>query len=164
VPRTKSDNAFTNPKEWFDTAIKVSGSQHGGTFESSYWITNQLIKFYKDSFLAACQTQGVPVMKPMSATEFQSMLHAGKVSGTGERELKKHLCAHLGQDFCPTRRSVNMLLEGHGVVHYGSCDFTYDKKEKSEFVEWTEKFINKEICIYLQRHLSSKSVQPSDVV
>ncbi len=103
-------------------------------------------------------------MKPMSATEFQSMLHAGKVSGTGERELKKHLCAHLGQDFCPTRRSVNMLLEGHGVVHYGSCDFTYDKKEKSEFVEWTEKFINKEICIYLQRHLSSKSVQPSDVV
>jgi hypothetical protein len=85
VPRTKTDNAFTNSKEWLDTAIKVSGSLHGGTFESAHWITYHLIKFYKDSFLAACQIQGVPVIKPMRATEFQSMLHAGKVSGTGER-------------------------------------------------------------------------------
>ena len=67
------------------------------------------------------------------------MLHAGKVTGTGERELKKHLTSHLGQGFCPTRRSVNMLSEGHGILHYGSCQFTYDGKEKSEFVEWTEK-------------------------
>ncbi len=117
VPRTKSDNAFTNSKEWLDTAIKVSGSQHVGTFESFYRITNHLIKFYKDSFLAACQTKGVPVIKPMSATEFQSMLHARKVSGTGERELKKHLCAHLGQGFFPTQCSVSMLSEGHGIVH-----------------------------------------------
>jgi len=74
----------------------------------------------------------------MSATAFQSMLHAGKVTGTGERELKKHLTSHLGQGFCPTQRSINMLLEGHGIVHYGSCQFTYDGgKEKSEF--WTEK-------------------------
>ena len=38
VPRTKSDNAFTNSKKWLDTAIKISGSQHGGsaTFESAY--------------------------------------------------------------------------------------------------------------------------------
>ena len=139
VPRTKSDNAFTNSNEWLNTAITISGSQHGGTFESAYRITNHLIKFYKDSFLAACQSQGVPVIKPMSATAFQSMLHAGKVTGTGEQELNKHLTSHLGQGFCPTRRSVNMLSEGHGIVHYGSCQFTYDGKEKSEFVEWTEK-------------------------
>ena len=69
-------------------------------------------------------TQGVPVIKPMSATAFQSMLHAGKVTGTGERELKKHLTSHLGQGFCPTQRSVNMLSEGHGIFHYGSCQFT----------------------------------------
>ena len=92
---------------------------------------------------AACQTQGVPVIKPMSVTAFQSMLHAGKVTGTGERELKKHLTSHLGQGFCPTRRSINMLSEGHGIVHYGSCQFTYDGKEKSEFVEWTEKIWTK---------------------
>ena len=73
MPRTKSDNAFTNSKERLDTAITISGSQYGGTFE-----------FYKDSFLAACQSQGVPVIKPMSVTVFQSMLHAGKVTGTGE--------------------------------------------------------------------------------
>jgi hypothetical protein len=40
VPRTKSDNAFTNLKEWLNTAITISGSQHGGTFESAYQITN----------------------------------------------------------------------------------------------------------------------------
>jgi hypothetical protein len=84
VPRTKSDNAFTNSKEWLDTTIKISGSSHGGTFESAYQITNHIIKFYRDSFLAACKTQGVPVIKPMSATQFQALLHAGKVTGTGE--------------------------------------------------------------------------------
>jgi hypothetical protein len=35
------------------------------------------------------------------------MLHAGKVTGTGEQELKKHLTSHLSQGFCPTRCSVN---------------------------------------------------------
>ena len=35
VPRTKSDNAFTNLKEWLDTTIKILGSQHGGTFDHS---------------------------------------------------------------------------------------------------------------------------------
>jgi hypothetical protein len=64
----------------------------------------------------------------MSATAFLSILHAGKVIRTGERQLKKHHCAHLGQCFCPTQRSINMLLEGHGVFYFGSCDFTYDGK------------------------------------
>jgi hypothetical protein len=90
------------------------------------------------------------------------MLNAGKVTGTGERELKKHLSSHLGKGFCPTQRSINMLSEGHGVVHYGSKHFTYDGKEKSEFVQWTEKNIDEEITMYLQRHLSSKSIQPCD--
>jgi hypothetical protein len=56
-----------------------------------------------------------------------------------------------------------MLSEGHGVVHYGSKHFAYDGKEKSEFVQWTEKNIDKEITMYLQRHLLSKSIQPCDV-
>ncbi len=129
-----------------------------------YQITNHIIKFYKDSFLATCKTQGVPVIKPMSATQSQAMLHAGKVTGTGERELKKHLSSHLGKDFFPNRRSVNMLSEGHGVVHYGCCDFTYDGKKKSEFFKWIEKNIDEEIATYLQRHLSSKSVMPADVL
>ncbi len=103
VPRTTSDNAFTNSKEWLDTAIKISRSKQGGTFESAYRIANHLIKYYKDSFLAACKTQRVPVIKPMTATEFQAMLYAGKVRGTRERELKKHLSSHLGPGFCPTR-------------------------------------------------------------
>ncbi len=100
----------------------------------------------------------------MSATQFQAMMCAASVSGTGERELKKLLCSHLGKGFCPTRRSVDMLAEGHTKVHYGSIEFTYDGKEKALFVEWTEKNINDKITVYLQRHLTSKSITPSEVV
>jgi hypothetical protein len=100
----------------------------------------------------------------MSATQFQAMMCAASVSGTGERELKKHLRAHLGKGFCPTRRSLDMLAEGHTKVHYGSIEFAYDGKEKAEFIEWTEKNINEEITVYLQRHLTSKSILPSEVV
>ena len=99
----------------------------------------------------------------MSATQFQAMLCAGKVSGAGERELKKHLSAHLGKGVCPTRRSTGMLSDGHSDVHYGSLEFAYDKKKKAEFVEWTEKDINNEIVVYLQRHLRSRSITPSEV-
>jgi hypothetical protein len=35
VPRTTSDNAFINSKEWLDTAIKISGLKQGGTFKSA---------------------------------------------------------------------------------------------------------------------------------
>ncbi len=165
VPRTKSDNAFTNSKEWLNTAFKISGPQDGdnATFDSAYRMNKHFIKFYKDSFLATCKTTGVPVIKPMRAKAFQAMLNAGKVTGTGERELKKHLSSHLGKGFCPTQQSINMLSEGHGVVHYGSKHFTYDGKEKSEFVQWTEKNIDEEITMYLQRHLSSKLIQPCNV-
>jgi hypothetical protein len=132
VPRSQRDRSFLNSKEWVDTAIQIAGSKRGGTFESAKRTTNHIIRYYRDSFLAACETQRVPVSKPMSATQFQAMLRAGGVRGTGERrELKKHLSPHLGKGFCPTRRSVNMLSEGHCIVYYGSIEFTYDGKEKA---------------------------------
>ncbi len=52
------------------------------------------------------------------------MLCAGKFSGAGKRELKKHLGAHLGKGFYPTRWSIDMLAKGHWDVHYGSIKFT----------------------------------------
>jgi hypothetical protein len=44
-------------------------------------------------------------------------------------------------------------------------EFTYDdkKKKKAEFIEWTEKDINTEFEVYLQRHLTSRSITPSEV-
>jgi hypothetical protein len=56
-----------------------------------------------------------------------------------------------------------MLANVHCDVHYGSMEFTYDGKEKAEFIEWTEKNINNKIEVYLQRHLTSKSIAPSDI-
>ena len=100
----------------------------------------------------------------MSATAFSAMMCAGKISGTGELEVKKHLSAHLGPCFCPTRTKVSMLSEGHGVVHYNSINFTFEGKTQTEFIEWTEKSIDDEIARYLQRHLTSKNVNPSDVL
>ncbi len=56
-----------------------------------------------------------------------------------------------------------MLSDGHSEVTYGKIEFTYDNKEKAEIVEWTEKRIDKEICIYLQHHLHAQSIEPSDI-
>ena len=80
--------------------------------------------------------------------------------------MKKHLRAHLGPGFCPTRKNVSILSEGHGFVHYGSIVFTFEVKSQKEFIEWTEKSIDDKISRYLhlQRHLMSKSVNPSDVL
>jgi hypothetical protein len=86
VPQTKSDRSFLSSKELIDTAIQISGSKHGRTFESAYHMTNHIIRFYCDSFLAACETQQIPICKPMCASQFQAMLCAGKVSGIGEKE------------------------------------------------------------------------------
>jgi len=124
VPWTQSDCSFLNSHEWVETTIQIAGSKRGDTFESAKHITNHIIRYYRDPFLAACETQQVPVSKPMSATQFQAMLNAGGVGGTGERELKMHLSAHLGKGFCFTRRCVNMLSEGPCKVYYGSIKFT----------------------------------------
>jgi hypothetical protein len=75
----------------------------------------------------------------MTSTQLKAMLTAGKVTGEGERELKKHFRAHLGKGFCPTRHSVDMLAEGHCKITFGCKEILYDGKDKAEFVEWTEK-------------------------
>jgi hypothetical protein len=163
VPKTSSDRSFLNSKEWLNAAIRVAGSKHGGTYEASYRITNHLLHFYRDSVLDACATQRVSIIENMTPTTFYSMIFAAGVNGRGEAEIKKHLKAHLGADFCPTRKGVSMLSDGHGVVHYNSMDFTYDGKQQSERIEWTEKCIDDEIIRYLQSHLQSESVDPSDI-
>ena len=146
VPKTSSDRSFQNSKEWLNAAIKVAGTKHKGTYEAAYRISNHLLRFYRDSVLAACETQRIPVSKPMSATQFSSMMNASGVSGKGEQEIKKHLKAHLGPGFCPSRRCVGMLSEGHGVVNYGCINFTYEGKQQEEFIEWSEKRIDDEIA------------------
>ena len=74
-----------------------------------------------------------------------------------KKELKNHLKSHLGKGFCP------LTATPKSIIHYGKMKFTYDGKEKAEFIEWTEKNSNHEICIYLQHHLNSKSIMPSGV-
>jgi hypothetical protein len=89
----------------------------------------------------------------MTATQFSSMMNTARVSGMDKQAIKKHLKAQLRQGFCPSRRSVSMLSEGHGVVNYGSINFTYKGKQEEEFIEWSEKRMDDKIERYLQRHL-----------
>jgi hypothetical protein len=99
----------------------------------------------------------------MSAMQFSSMMNASEVSGKGEQEIKKRLKAHLGPGFCPSRRCIGMLSEGHGVVNYDCIwiNFTYQGKHQKEI---SEKRIYHKIARYLQRHLQSKSAKPADVL
>jgi len=89
MPKTSSDQSFQNSKEWIDAAIKVDGTKHKRTYEGAYRISNHLLRFYRDSVLAACETQRIPVSKPMFATQFSSMMNASGVSGKGKQEIKK---------------------------------------------------------------------------
>jgi hypothetical protein len=107
VPTASTDRSFQNSKEWLDCAIRISGSKHNDTFESACRIAKHLVSFYKDSVIAALESQHIPICKPMSATEFQAMLTASKINGAGERELKKHLKAHLGKNIS---RYVNSVI------------------------------------------------------
>jgi hypothetical protein len=150
---------FQNTKEQLDVDIKVARSKHGGTYEAAYSFANHFIRFYQDSVLAACETQRLPVCKPMTATEFSSIMNASGVSGTGEQEIKRHL-----KGFCLTRRGIGMLSQGHGVISYGCINFTYEGKPQQEFIEWSEKWIDNEIARYSQRHLQSHFVKPANVV
>ena len=61
VPQTSSDSSFRNSKEGLDAAIHISGPKQNDTFNAAYRVANHLLRFYKDSVLAACKTQKVPV-------------------------------------------------------------------------------------------------------
>jgi hypothetical protein len=74
VPKTSSDRSIQNSKEWLNVAIKVAGTKHGGTYQSAYRIANHLLRFYRDSVLAACENQRLPTSKPMTATQFSAMM------------------------------------------------------------------------------------------
>jgi hypothetical protein len=154
IPTTSSNRSIQNLKEWLDVAINVTREKHGGTYEAAYHIANHLLCFYQDSVLAACEHQRLPVSKLMTATQFSPNLNASGVSGKGKQEIKKHLKAHLGPGFCfcPSQRCVGMLSEGHGVVNYGCINFTYNRKQQEEFIEWSGKRIDEKLATYLQRH------------
>ena len=54
------------------------------------------------------------------------MIKAVKITGMGEREVQKYLSAELGQGFCPSRQSIDILNGGHVEVKYHSINFTFE--------------------------------------
>lgn len=163
VPRASSDKSFRHSKEWLDAAIKISGSNEASTFNAAYRIANHLFRFYKDSVLAACETQKIAVCKPMTATGYAAMIKAANLTGVGEREVRKYLSAALGRGFCPSRRSVDILSDGHVEVKYNSKYFTFEGRTEEDFIEWTQKDTADAIAWNLSRHLESQHIRPSSV-
>jgi hypothetical protein len=54
----------------------------------------------------------------MSATAFSSMMCAARISGTGEQEMKKLLCAHLGPGFCSLARTIDPTNIDTSISNY----------------------------------------------
>ena len=163
VPRSSSEKSFNNTKSWVDEALKYNGSTHGGKFEIAFRVSNHLCRFYRDSFVAAMEKQGMPITQPMSTVQYAAMMSTLNITGKKERVLGKYMRQHLGPSSCPTQRSVSILAEGHTKVHTGSMPWIYDGKEREETVEWTEKDLHTEIEVQLLRCLKSQGMRPSDV-
>jgi hypothetical protein len=85
VPCSSSDRSFNNTKSWVDEALQVNRSSHGGTFESSFHVSNHLCRFYRDSFVAAMEKQGMAIAKPMSTVQCVAMLSALNKTGPKEK-------------------------------------------------------------------------------
>ena len=164
VPRSSTDKSFNNNKSWVDDALKVNGSTHGGTYESAFRVSNHLCRFYRDSFVAAIEKQGMAIAQPMSTVEYVAMLSALNITGARERELTKYLRQYIGKAFCPTQNEMSMLTKGHTKVYTGSILWTYEGKSRKETVEWSEKHLHTEIETQLCRILRSRNVKPSDVL
>jgi hypothetical protein len=64
VPHSSSDKYFNNTKLWVDEALQINRSTHSGSFESAFRISNHLCRFYRDSFVAAMEKQGMAIAKP----------------------------------------------------------------------------------------------------
>jgi len=158
-----SDKSFNNTKSWVDKALKHNGSTHGGTFESAFRVSNHLCRFYRDSFVAAMEKQGMPIAQPMSTVKYAAMMSTLNITGKKERVLGKYTRQHLGPAFCPTQKSVSILAVGHTKVHTGSMPWIYEGKEREEMVEWTEKDLHTEIEVQLLRCLKSRGMRLSDV-
>lgn len=57
VPRTSNDHSFNNSKSWVDETLKLSHGSKEGVFESAFRVSNHLIRFYRDSVIAAMKKQ-----------------------------------------------------------------------------------------------------------
>jgi hypothetical protein len=106
VPRSSSDKSFNNTKSWVGEALKYNGSTHGRTFESAFRISNHLCRFYRDSFVAAMEKQGMPIAQPMSMVQYAAMMSTLNITGKKEKVLGKYMRQPLGPAFCPTLRSL----------------------------------------------------------
>jgi hypothetical protein len=99
----------------------------------------------------------------MTATGYAAMIKAANLTGVGEREVRKYLSAALGCGFCPSRRSVDILSDGHVEVKYNSKYFTFEGRTEEDFIEWTQKDTADAIAWNLSRHLESQHIRPSSV-
>jgi hypothetical protein len=78
-------------KSWIDKALKNKESTHDSTFESAFGVSNHLCRFYRDSFVAAIEKQGIAISQPLSTVQYVGMMSALNIAGMKERELTKYL-------------------------------------------------------------------------
>jgi hypothetical protein len=95
VPHSSSDKSFNNTKSWVDGALKYNGSTHGRIFESAFRVSNHLCRFYRDSFIAGMEKQGMPIAQPKSTVQYAVMMSTLNITGKKERVLGKYMRQYL---------------------------------------------------------------------
>ncbi len=124
VPATLSEKSFNKSKAWLETAIKISGN--------AIYIANHMCRYHRESVLAVLEKNAFYVSPPMSGTIFGALISELRITHKQEKVLRKHLQHHIGIHFCPTRRDVEILYDGHREVHVGSLSWDYDGAHKAE--------------------------------
>ena len=114
--------------------------------------------------MAAAEKQRVLICKPMTETQYVSMLKHANINGTQQEEIARHLCYHLGKKFLPSKFNGVMLCEDHAEVHIDSIMHMYKDCREEEKVEYSIKDIDIEISNQSLRLLESRKIKPEDAV
>ena len=109
--------------------------------------------------------QGMVIAQEISTVKYVAMLSALKITGAREQILARYLQEHIGKSFCPTQMAITMLKKCHvDVYHTNSKVWIYQGKDVEEMVEWWDFDLDKAISQRLLRELTSRNLDPSDVV
>ena len=148
--RAKSGCSFLTQNQTFESANRMS-------------ITNHIIQFYCNSFLTACKTQW-HICKPMSATQFQAMLDiTERLVAQVKGNWKCTSVLTLTKASVPPGKVSTCWPRATGTSITALWNLSTVVRRMPSSLSGPRKNINDKIKVYLQRHLTSKSITLSEV-
>ena len=163
VPKTTTLNSFIKCNDWVDSALDAN-SPSDDPYDSIYRVVRHCGKRNRDATVNAIKDLGVPIVNPMTPTQFAGMVTDVRLTGVQEETLAQHLRHHLGKGFCPARKHLRMMCEGHSKIITGSVTHVYDPKSgEEETIQFSYKDPTLEFLTHLQRKIDSYKVDINTV-